>query len=459
MRFLAGCALVLALAGCTADPESAPVDRAITDAPEVTDPPPEPTTSPAPESQTRPLVLAVNARRPPLALTSQQARRLERGAIDDWAELGQPGGPLRTAETTDGLRHLPMDTVAVLVADAVNPALRVATVDGVDPLRDPAAYPLQVTGPTPREVTTLTVVGDVMLGRGVPGGSALAPMADRLAGADITVGNLESTLAELGPPQQDPVTDSFSADPSVRRDLRAAGFDAISLANNHTGDFGERSLERTVDLLRAGGLPTFGAGRDLEQARRPVVVERDGVSFGFLGFNAIGETPEAGPGQPGAVSVSMPPRTGPLDRSELDRFLGDVRRLSRRADVVVVLPHWGTQYTHRPEPIQHQVARELAGAGADLVVGGHPHWVQGAELVGDALVVHSLGNFVFDMDFMTQTTEGLALEATFWGGQLMAADFVPYRMDTDHAPRPVRVQDAGSILDPFWELSSLAATR
>jgi poly-gamma-glutamate synthesis protein (capsule biosynthesis protein) len=154
----------------------------------------------------------------------------------------------------------------------------------------------------------------------------------------------------------------------------------------------------------------------------------------------------------------MPPRTGPLDRRELDRVLTDVRRLQRRADVVVVVPHWGTQYTHRPEAIQHDVARALVDAGADLVVGGHPHWVQGAEQVGDALVVHSLGNFVFDMA-TPQTNEGLVLEATFWGSTLMAVDFVPYRLGADHAPRVVPRARAASILDPFWEFSSLATPR
>jgi poly-gamma-glutamate capsule biosynthesis protein CapA/YwtB (metallophosphatase superfamily) len=448
MRLVVGCALLLALAGCTDDPRSAPPDRAFTDGPEAVVPsatPPAPTT--------RPLAFAVNVRRPPLALTEGQARRLERGEITSWRELGQPAGRLRTTQLTDDLRHLPMDTVAVVVADAANPAVRLATVDDVDPLRDPAAYPIQVQGPAPVQVTTVTIVGDIMLGRRVTGKPVLDPMSGRLAAADITVGNLESTLSDDGAPTQG--GDSFHAPPSVRSDLRDAGFDAVSLANNHTGDYGDRALVETVRLARAGGLPTFGAGRDLAQARRPVVLEHDGVRIGFVGFNAIGETPEAAPGRPGALSVSMPPRTGPLDRTELDRVLGDVRRLSRRVDAVVVLPHWGTQYTHRPEPIQHQVARELVRAGADLVVGGHPHWVQGAEMVGDALVVHSLGNFTFDMT-TPQTREGLVLEATFSGGRVVAADFVPYRMDADDVPWVVARGDAGSILGPFWAFSSLA---
>jgi len=182
------------------------------------------------------------------------------------------------------------------------------------------------------------------------------------------------------------------------------------------------------------------------------------VRFGFLGFNAIGETPEVAPGQPGAVSVSMPPRTGPLDRRELDRFLRSVRRLDRRVDVVTVLPHWGTQYTQRPEPIQRVVAGELVAAGADLVVGGHPHWVQGASLRGDALVVHSLGNFVFDMDFMQETQEGLVLEAVFWGEELKAVEFVPYRIGADFAPRVLPAARAEANLDLFWQFSGIGAS-
>jgi poly-gamma-glutamate synthesis protein (capsule biosynthesis protein) len=302
----------------------------------------------------------------------------------------------------------------------------------------------------------MTVVGDIMLGRGVTGRPALAPTAQRLASADITVGNLESTLSDDGVPTQD---DAFHAPPEVRGELRSAGFDALSLANNHVGDYGDAELVETVRLLHAAGLPTFGAGRDLAAARRPVVLTRHGIRFGFLGFNAIGETPTAGPGQPGAVAVGMPPRTGPLDRAELDRVLADVRRLSHRADVVTVMPHWGEQYTNRPWLAQAVVARALVGAGADLVVGGHPHWVQGASMVGHALVVNSLGNFVFDMDFMRETQEGLMLEATFWGDRLVAADFVPYRIDPEFAPRVVPVAAAQHTFDLFWEFSDLAATR
>jgi poly-gamma-glutamate synthesis protein (capsule biosynthesis protein) len=93
-------------------------------------------------------------------------------------------------------------------------------------------------------------------------------------------------------------------------------------------------------------------------------------------------------------------------------------------------------------------------AGADVVVGGHPHWVQGAELVDDRLVVHSLGNFVFDMDFMAQTQEGLALEVVLWGDEVKAAEFVPYRIGTDLSPRLVPWEAASANLALFWEFTA-----
>ena len=356
-----------------------------------------------------------------------------------------------------------MRWVLGLVGVVVAGLLAACTADSEPPRAEPTHSPTATPTPTatarperPAPTTTLTVVGDIMLGRGVTGRPALRPMAARLAAADITVGNLESTLAVLGPPN--PVQgDPFTASPAVRADLRAAGFDVIGLANNHVGDYGDASLVETVSLLRAGGFATFGAGADLRAAREPAVLRRDGTSFGFLGFNAIGETAEAGPGQPGALSVSMPPRTGPLDTAELGRVLADVRRLDREVDVVVVLPHWGEQYTYEPWPDQRRVARALARAGADLVVGGHPHWVQGAEWVGDTLVVHSLGNFVFDMDFSPETMEGLVLEAAFRGDRLVSARFVPYRIGPDFAPRVVPRSQARRMLDGFREFSSLGA--
>jgi poly-gamma-glutamate synthesis protein (capsule biosynthesis protein) len=389
-------------------------------------------------------------------LTPRRARRIVAGRTSLDVAGGSPRNALRDVVRDPGM-------LAVVPAAALRGQVRALSMDGVDPLRRPDAYPLRTPArEDPGPVVRVTVVGDVMLGRGVAAAAAgsgdpapaLRPTARRLAAADITVGNLENTLSRAGSPRQG--DDSFAADPAVVPGLRDAGFDVLGLANNHAGDFGDRALVDTVRRLRAGGLATFGAGGTVRQAWRPAVVERDGVRFGFLGFNAIGETPAVARGRPGAVSVGMPPRTGPLDEVALRRFEREVRRLARTVDVVTVLPHWGTQYTNRPEPVQHLVARRLVAAGADVVVGGHPHWLQGARIVRGRPVFHSLGNFVFDMDFMRRTMEGAILELTFWGEELKGVELVPYVMDGRFAPRVVHGARAEAVLAPLRQTSGAA---
>lgn len=310
----------------------------------------------------------------------------------------------------------------------------------------PSSSPTRSDPPAPPKIT-LTIVGDLMLVRGVPdAGAALRPLSARLSRADITVGNLEQTLSTNGAPQQ-PGNDSFGGPPTLLESLARAGFDALSLANNHTGDYETTALLETVRAFDGSGIEPFGAGAGLAQASRPAIVEIEGVRFAFLGFNAIGETPRAAPGTPGALSVRMPPRTGPLHAADLDHVASVVRRTDRRADVVVVLPHWGGNYTRVVDPAQRTVARRLVAAGADLVVGGHPHWVQGAEEIRGVPVYHSLGNFVFDMDFMAETMEGVFLETTWRGDALVDVRPVPYRMDpVSFAPRVVRGPAARAIL-------------
>ncbi|HEX6937710.1 MAG TPA: CapA family protein [Actinomycetes bacterium] len=392
-----------------------------------------------------------------LSLRSETVQALRAGELTDWRRLGSDPGPLRTGSLREVRRD--RSIVALVPATAVGPAVAVATVDGADPLRRPESYPLTVPGEKLPPLTKVTVTGDVMLGRRVGDrlarvgdpAAALRPMAGRLAAADLTIGNLESTLSKAGAPRQG--GDSFGAAPAVREGLRLAGFDVLSLANNHAGDYGARALVETVRRLRAAGFRPVGAGADIRTAARPVVTTRNGVRFGVVAFNAIGETPAAGRASPGVLQVRMQPRTGPLNRSDLDRVTRVVRGLRDRVDVVIVLPHWGAQYTHRTVRDQRLVARELVDAGADVVVGGHPHWVQGVEVRRGGFVAYSLGNFVFDMDFMRKTQEGILLELVFWGPALKSARLLPYVVGPDFAPRVARGARGDGILEDVWGAS------
>jgi poly-gamma-glutamate synthesis protein (capsule biosynthesis protein) len=347
--------------------------------------------------------------------------------------------------------------VALLVVASL--ALTAACSDDPEPDPEPprsagstSASPTQTDPSPPPEpeppTTTLTVVGDIMLVRGVPDpAAALAPMSRRLRAADIAVGNLESTLSLNGEPQQ-PNDDSFGGTPALLEPLARAGFDALSLGNNHTGDYETAALVETIRAFDDSPIESFGAGEGLKEASRPAIIAVDGVRFAFVAFNAIGETPQAAPGRPGALSVRMPPRTGPLNGSDLDHVAEVVEQAKRRADVVVVVPHWGGNYTRTVDPAQRTVARRLVSAGADLIVGGHPHWVQGSEEIRGVPVFYSLGNFVFDMRSMTETMEGVLLETTWRGARLVKVEPVAYRLDpASFAPRVVRGAAAAGILD------------
>jgi poly-gamma-glutamate synthesis protein (capsule biosynthesis protein) len=146
----------------------------------------------------------------------------------------------------------------------------------------------------------------------------------------------------------------------------------------------------------------------------------------------------------------MPPRTGPLNTGDLDHVSDVVSRAERTADVVIVVPHWGGNYTRTVDPAQRTVARRLVEAGADLVVGGHPHWVQGTQRIKGVPVFYSLGNFVFEMRSMTETMEGVFLETTWRGDQLEKLRPVAYRLDpVTFAPREAKGAAAAAILAPL----------
>lgn len=423
-------------------------------------------TASSPADHTQPLALAVSVHRPPLRLTVAEARGVVAGELTQWSGLGQPGGRIAVRRGVPGLaavRTQP-DALAVVPAARLTPLVQVATVAGADPLREPGRYPLTVPARTAQPVvTTVTVVGDIMLDRGVAAASpddpaaALEPMRRRLARADLTIGNLESTLSTAGAPRQG--DDSFAADPAVLTGLEAAGFDLLALANNHTGDYGDTALLQTLRAIDGSPIARAGAGRNLREAWRPVVLRRQGVSFGFLAFNAIGETPRATADSPGAAAIRMQPRTGPLNTADLSRMTRAIGRLTQRVDVVVVLPHWGAQYTHQPVPAQRRVGAALVDAGADIVIGGHPHVVQGVQLHDRRLVVHSLGNFIFDMDFSVPTQEGAVLKLVFWDGVLRGARFTPYVIGADFAPRVVHGPRAQSILADIWQASDAPFRR
>jgi poly-gamma-glutamate synthesis protein (capsule biosynthesis protein) len=292
--------------------------------------------------------------------------------------------------------------------------------------RPPAAAPPVVPEPTSSGQVKLLFVGDVMLdtrpGKLIAAGrdpfDAFAPLFRQ---ADVVVGNLECVIATKGTPVKKPWT--FRAHPRCVPVL-ARHFHAVSLANNHTGDFGPDAFAEGLDLL-SGNVPVFGGGRNSAEARAPLVIERNGLRIALLGYNEFKPRSfEAGPERPGVAWLTEA------------ETVADIHQARTRADVVIPFLHWGWEGYPAPEERQRDLARRLIDAGADAVVGGHPHVTQGAELYRGRPIVYSLGNFLFDGFSKPPELAGWVLRLTVAKEGVLKWDVVTARLDEDGVPHP-----------------------
>ena len=303
-----------------------------------------------------------------------------------------------------------------------------------------SAYPwLYLRGGSPPEqresLVEVIATGDIMLGRGVSTVAApLSLAASWLRSADVTLGNLECVIAEAGSVRPGPYR--LRAPLSALPALAEAGFDVLTLANNHGLDFGPRALSEMAGRLEVAGIATAGAGPDAASAARPLLREVAGLRLAFLAFNQVPD-PAAAPGEAG-WTVAAWDQVSAVDTISAARA---------QADGVIVLIHWGREFDLHTDLAQRADARTMVDAGADLVIGHHPHVVQGTELIGGGFVAYSLGNLVFDQQ-QEGTRQGLALRAFFDKEGLRAVQALP----VSSGPRP-------SLIEPGEASSLLARAR
>ncbi|HOQ98667.1 MAG TPA: CapA family protein [Anaerolineae bacterium] len=282
---------------------------------------------------------------------------------------------------------------------------------------DLAPYPwLYLRGgepPAPGEqVAVVIAVGDVMLGRDVAGEAApLAAVAPWLRAAGLAVGNLECVVGAEGVPRPGPYR--LRAPLAALATLRGAGFDVLGLANNHALDYGPEALAETAARLHGAGIDPVGAGANAEAARKAVIRGVNGLRLAFLACNAVPD-PDDNPSDSGWAPA----------RWDQEEALAAIAAARAQADAVIVSVHWGYEYELRPDPAQRDAALSLLDAGADLVVGHHPHVVQGTDVLNGRFVAYSLGSLVFDQE-QEETREGLALRALFDVEGLRAVQALP----------------------------------
>ena len=276
----------------------------------------------------------------------------------------------------------------------------------------------------------LIFVGDVMLDDGpgqviASGRDPLAPFAAHLRAADFTVGNLECPIARIGKALDNKIY-SFRAHPRVVPLLKGR-FDALAVANNHSGDYGKEAFLETLEHLERAGILAFGGGRDLAAAHAPLWVERQGLRIAVLAYNEF---------KPRSFEASAE-RPG-IAWSEDSQVVSDIRAArAAGADLVIPFMHWGWEREPNPSQRQRQLARTLIDAGADLVVGGHPHVTQGAEYYRGRLIIYSLGNFVFDGFELPAAQRGWLLRLTLDRQGLLAWETLAAQMDEEGTPHPV----------------------
>lgn len=275
--------------------------------------------------------------------------------------------------------------------------------------------------------------------------TAFGRIAHVLSRADLAFVNLETAVTERGTPE--PKEFLFRAPASAYAAVKAAGIDAVSIANNHALDYGQVGLADTLDHARRNGIPALGGG-PAAQAYQPWITEVRGTRIAVVALSHVDELWqrwEATDTRPGLAMLRNPLRA-----------LAAVKLARAQADVVVVMLHWGPEYQDCPNAELKALAAELVAAGADLLVGGHQHLLLGAGWLGGAYVAYGMGNFLWWRNDAMSNDTGV-LWVTIRDRKVAAASLVPAYIDrVTGQPYPVDGEAAARIMGEQKRLQACA---
>ena len=323
---------------------------------------------------------------------------------------------------------------------------------------------------------TLAIVGDVYVKREDPS-SIFALTREPLFNADIAFANQEAPLSTKGTPVL-PKT-SYRSEPRAVEALTYAGIDAVGLANNHTMDYGPEALLETTEVLKRAGIAFTGGGTDLEAAHRPAILERKGTRIAFLSYSSV-FNPDFFPAKkdrPGIAVVRLytayrphhrvfeqpgAPATAVVtpDAKDFARMIEDVQKAKAESDVVVVSWHWGISGGYKKiADYQKEMGKAAIDAGADVVVGHHPHFLQGIEVYKGKTIFYSLGNFAFEDRISHQGRESMIAMFRIDGGRIQQAGFLPVMIDENLTPELLNSESRKAVVDYVRELSTELGTH
>ena len=249
-----------------------------------------------------------------------------------------------------------------------------------------------VAEPVPAGPVNLLAFGDLLLDRYIKRAIdnndrdyPFANLKDFLAGHDLVLANLEGSFTDYDPKPLDPNNAFFTFDPKLAPLLKDYNFNILNLANNHVRDFGADGFSQSQAYLDAAGISHFG---DYYNESGALVKDINGIKIAFLAYNEFGD-------------------------DSVDGTVAKIKEAKLTADRVVVYTHWGIEYQTAFSALQQEKAHKLIDAGADVVLGSHPHVIQPIEIYNGKPIFYSLGNFLFDQIFSEEVTHGLAVNITF----------------------------------------------
>ena len=268
------------------------------------------------------------------------------------------------------------------------------------------------------------------------GGDPFAPLREYLTNSDISVINLESAISQRGMAREKQYT--FNS-PSVLLDRAAAsGIDIISIANNHTYDYGQSAFLDTIDAIESKNIIAIGGGINYKTAYKPYIIEKNSIRVAFLAFANVNG---------GANTLAGESKAGTTNGWDSKSTNAAIREAKKISDIVVVLTHWGSERALCPRNSEINFADQWIASGANAIIGTHPHVLQPITVRSDALVAFSLGNFIFYAHGEETTATGV-LTVTFEKNGYKDFSFKPARINTKNGtPLPVKGEEAMNILD------------
>lgn len=288
--------------------------------------------------------------------------------------------------------------------------------------------------PLESKSATLIFTGDIMLNRRVEmmmraNANYKFPflkISNSLKEADLLFGNLEGPISDKG--QKVGSIYSFRAEPEAIEGLTYAGFDVLSLANNHAFDYGREALEDTFLRLKEARIDYIGAGLNAEEAFSPLVKEINGLKIGFLAYTNLGPKSWRAGGLPGIAWIN---------EQSFPELKKNISLARTKADILIVTLHAGEEYIQDPSQFQVNFAHAAIDAGADIVIGHHPHVVQKKEEYNGGYIFYSLGNFVFDQSFSEKTMQGEIVKVIIEDGKIKEASPIGIKLNDSFQPEIV----------------------